>query len=85
MVGPNGTTGHGQMGQPADQRRYNAKLASRPLLTQAVTTSILFATGDITAQQVVDRRGLDKHDFVRTGRMALYGGGEYSTRSTATA
>ncbi|KAF4125199.1 hypothetical protein GMORB2_4038 [Geosmithia morbida] len=55
-------------------RWYNAKLASSPLLTQAVTTSALFATGDVTAQQVVDRRGLAKHDFTRTGRMALYGG-----------
>ena len=54
--------------------RYNGRLAARPLLTQAVTTSILFATGDITAQQLVERRGLEKHDLTRTGRMALYGG-----------
>ncbi|KFH45512.1 hypothetical protein ACRE_036540 [Hapsidospora chrysogenum ATCC 11550] len=55
-------------------RWYNGRLAARPLLTQAVTTSILFATGDITAQQLVERRGLEKHDLTRTGRMALYGG-----------
>lgn len=39
-----------------------------------MTTSILFATGDITAQQLVERRGLKAHDLTRTGRMALYGG-----------
>lgn len=53
---------------------YQARLAARPLLTQAVTTSVLFAVGDITAQQVVEKRGLKKHDLTRTGRMALYGG-----------
>lgn len=58
--------------------RYNGRLAARPLLTQSITTAVLFATGDITAQQLVDQRGLDKHDFARTGRMALYGGGEFS-------
>ncbi|KAK4193400.1 hypothetical protein QBC35DRAFT_481481 [Podospora australis] len=35
---------------------YQARLASRPLLTQAITTSILFAVGDITAQQLVERK-----------------------------
>ncbi|CAG9955175.1 hypothetical protein V2G26_011807 [Clonostachys chloroleuca] len=55
-------------------RWYNAKLAAKPLLTQSVTTAVLFATGDITAQQAVEQRGLKKHDLARTGRMALYGG-----------
>ncbi|WYZ44043.1 hypothetical protein EsH8_VII_000479 [Colletotrichum jinshuiense] len=53
---------------------YQARLAARPLLTQSITTAILFATGDITAQQLVEKRGLQKHDLSRTGRMALYGG-----------
>ncbi|TQN74430.1 Protein sym-1 [Colletotrichum shisoi] len=53
---------------------YQARLAARPLLTQSITTAVLFATGDITAQQLVDKRGLEKHDLARTGRMALYGG-----------
>ncbi|KAK4157759.1 hypothetical protein C8A00DRAFT_29296 [Chaetomidium leptoderma] len=55
-------------------RWYQARLAARPLLTQAVTTSFLFAVGDITAQQLVDKKGIEKHDLARTGRMALYGG-----------
>ncbi|KAH6681021.1 Mpv17/PMP22 family protein [Plectosphaerella plurivora] len=53
---------------------YRASLAARPLLTQSITTSMLFATGDIMAQQAMDKRGLKGHDFSRTGRMALYGG-----------
>ncbi|KAK4242682.1 hypothetical protein C8A03DRAFT_29112 [Achaetomium macrosporum] len=55
-------------------RWYQARLAARPLLTQAVTTSMLFAIGDVTAQQLVDQKGIEKHDIARTGRMALYGG-----------
>lgn len=27
------------------------------------------------AQQAVEKVGVDKHSFARTGRMALYGGG----------
>jgi len=57
--------------------RYQAKLAARPLLTQAVTTAILFGVGDVAAQQLVEKKGLDKHELMRTGRMALYGGGEF--------
>lgn len=56
--------------------RYQAKLAKRPLLTQVVTTAVLFGTGDVVAQQAVDKKGLKKHDLARTGRMVLYGGGE---------
>jgi protein Mpv17 len=54
------------------------KLASRPLLTQSITTAVLFATGDAMAQQLVEKKGLKNHELVRTGRMALYGGGMYS-------
>lgn len=57
---------------------YQARLAARPLLTQAITTSILFGVGDITAQQLVEKKGVEKHDLARTGRMALYGGGKPS-------
>ena len=56
--------------------RYQARLAARPLLTQAITTSFLFGIGDVAAQQLVEKRGAAGHDLARTGRMALYGGGE---------
>jgi len=55
-------------------RWYNAKLAARPLLTQAVTTAALFAIGDVTAQQLVEKKGLKNHEWVRTVRMFGYGG-----------
>lgn len=58
--------------------RYQAKLVKRPLLTQVVTTAVLFGAGDVIAQQAVDKKGLEKHDLARTGRMVLYGGGEHS-------
>lgn len=63
-------------------RWYQARLAARPLLTQSVTTLVLFATGDITAQQLVEKRGLEKHDLARTGRMALYGGVVFGPAAT---
>ena len=56
--------------------RYRMKLATRPILTQSVTTAVLFATGDIMAQQAVEKKGVAKHDVMRTGRMVLYGGGK---------
>ncbi|KAL2057916.1 hypothetical protein ABVK25_001533 [Lepraria finkii] len=55
-------------------RWYQMRLAQRPLLTQSITTAVLFATGDVMAQQAVEKVGADKHNFARTGRMALYGG-----------
>ncbi|KKA30169.1 hypothetical protein TD95_001180 [Thielaviopsis punctulata] len=61
-------------------RWYQARLAARPILTQAVTTSILFATGDVTAQLFIEPKKEGEktgYDFARTGRMALYGGGEF--------
>ncbi|KAI5917254.1 hypothetical protein F4810DRAFT_64902 [Camillea tinctor] len=63
-------------------RWYQRKLASRPLLTQAVTTAVLFGVGDITAQQVVEKKGLEKHEIARTGRMALYGGAVFGPAAT---
>ncbi|KAF2868725.1 hypothetical protein BDV95DRAFT_609636 [Massariosphaeria phaeospora] len=55
-------------------RWYQAKLKSAPLLTQSLTTAVLFATGDGLAQHAVEKKGLNNHDFSRTGRMAAYGG-----------
>jgi protein Mpv17 len=57
------------------------KLASRPLLTQSITTAVLFATGDTMAQQLVEKKGIRNHDLARSGRMALYGGGKISLSS----
>ncbi|KZF24234.1 hypothetical protein L228DRAFT_228204 [Xylona heveae TC161] len=61
---------------------YQAKLAARPLLTQSITTAVLFGTGDALAQQAVEKVGVDKHNFARTGRMALYGGAVFGPAAT---
>lgn len=63
-------------------RWYQAKLASRPLLTQSITTAVLFATGDTMAQQLVERKGFANHEIARTGRMALYGGCVFGPAAT---
>ncbi|KAF2798403.1 hypothetical protein K505DRAFT_321860 [Melanomma pulvis-pyrius CBS 109.77] len=63
-------------------RWYQAKLASAPLLTQSVTTAVLFATGDVMAQQGVEKVGLEKHNLARTGRMAAYGGAVFGPAAT---
>ncbi|KAI9799905.1 MAG: Protein required for ethanol metabolism [Piccolia ochrophora] len=63
-------------------RWYQARLAARPILTQSVTTAVLFATGDVLAQQAVEKVGADKHNLARTGRMALYGGAVFGPGAT---
>ncbi|ODM18235.1 Protein sym1 [Aspergillus cristatus] len=63
-------------------RWYQSKLAKQPILTASVTSAILFGGGDVLAQQLVDRRGLEKHDIARTGRMALYGGAIFGPAAT---
>lgn len=55
--------------------RYRRRLVAPPLLTQSITTAVLFAIGDVTAQQLIECRGLEKHEFSRTARMLFYGGG----------
>ncbi|KEF51407.1 uncharacterized protein A1O9_12556 [Exophiala aquamarina CBS 119918] len=66
------------------RRWYQSKLSKRPLLTQAVTTAVLFGAGDTLAQQAVERKGFRNHDAARTGRMVLYGGCEDMMRGAAT-
>jgi hypothetical protein len=69
---------------------HSKLLLKRPLATQCATSAILFASGDIIAQQVVERKR-EKHDvrvttatcpfdtlcsiqFLRTARFTFYGG-----------
>lgn len=54
-------------------RWYQMKLASRPLLTQSITSAVLFACGDTMAQQLIEKNGIKNHDLNRTRRMAIYG------------
>jgi protein Mpv17 len=40
-----------------------------------ILPQILFSTGDVLAQQLVEKRGFEAHDPMRTARMGAYGGG----------
>ncbi|CDS04063.1 hypothetical protein LRAMOSA07018 [Lichtheimia ramosa] len=53
---------------------YNKLLTRQPILVQSITTAFLFATGDVVAQQYVERKGIKNHDVVRTMRMTAFGG-----------
>ncbi|KAI9316454.1 hypothetical protein BX666DRAFT_1859095 [Dichotomocladium elegans] len=53
---------------------YNKVLSRQPIFVQSVTTALLFGAGDVIAQQLVEQRGLDKHEGIRTLRMAAFGG-----------
>ena len=50
---------------------------SSTLPRQCLSGGVLFATGDIIAQQGVERKGRD-HDWVRTARLGIYGGAIFS-------
>ncbi|KAH8827973.1 hypothetical protein DL96DRAFT_1130006 [Flagelloscypha sp. PMI_526] len=54
-------------------KAYNSALLRRPMATQCLTAAALFGTGDLIAQQVIEKRGKE-HDFFRTLRLATYGG-----------
>ncbi|KJE94646.1 Mpv17 protein [Capsaspora owczarzaki ATCC 30864] len=51
---------------------YLYMLERRPIVMSAISTGTLMATGDLIAQQAIDRKGRD-HDLVRTARMAAIG------------
>ncbi|KAG9094238.1 Protein required for ethanol metabolism [Ceratobasidium sp. 370] len=56
---------------------YTRFLNRRPFLGPCITTAVLFAVGDVVAQQGVDRRGL-ANDWVRTARLGTYGGAVFA-------
>ncbi|TFK35307.1 hypothetical protein BDQ12DRAFT_655678 [Crucibulum laeve] len=62
-------------------RAYNALLLRRPLATQCATAAFLFGTGDVIAQQAVEKRGKE-HDFIRTARLTFYGGAMFGPAMT---
>jgi len=62
-------------------RSYQSLLARRPFLGNFLTCSALFATGDIIAQQFVEKKG-SNHDFARTGRITIWGGGCFAPAVT---
>ncbi|GAA5854271.1 hypothetical protein JCM3766R1_004142 [Sporobolomyces carnicolor] len=54
-------------------RAYNSALIRRPYATGMGSAAFLFGAGDVLAQQGIEKRGKD-HDFMRTARLAGYGG-----------
>ncbi|KAF2309651.1 hypothetical protein GH714_004459 [Hevea brasiliensis] len=52
---------------------YLGKLDSRPILTKTITTSLIFAAADLTAQMLSPSSGSGSFDLIRTLRMAAYG------------
>ncbi|KAI9224796.1 hypothetical protein BC828DRAFT_372523 [Blastocladiella britannica] len=52
---------------------YNRALARYPIATQAGATGVLFALGDLLAQQGVERKGWSAHAWDRTARLAAFG------------
>ncbi|KAI9681984.1 MAG: Plasma membrane t-SNARE, secretory vesicle fusion [Caeruleum heppii] len=52
------------------------------LILIAAGVAVLFATGDVMAQQAVEKVGVEKHNLARTGRMALYGGAVFGPAAT---
>lgn len=52
---------------------YHRALTSRPITTQALTAGVLFATGDCIAQHAVEKKPLEQHEWMRTGRLTIYG------------
>ncbi|KAI8362832.1 hypothetical protein BD560DRAFT_455524 [Blakeslea trispora] len=47
---------------------YHRVLTKRPILVQSLST------GDVIAQQLVEKQGWEKHDLKRTARMTVFGG-----------
>ncbi|WVQ63172.1 protein SYM1 [Kwoniella botswanensis] len=60
---------------------YSAFLTRRPLIGGMASSAVLFATGDVVAQQLIEKKG-SKHDFVRTARIVVWGGGIFAPAVT---
>lgn len=55
-------------------RRYTHLLATRPLLTNVLSTGFLFGAGDVLAQQIAAHHEPRPFDWARTLRAVIYGG-----------
>ena len=45
---------------------YNRMLNLRPMITTACTTGVIASCGDIIAQEIIERKGWEGYNFVRT-------------------
>ncbi|WVR08505.1 protein SYM1 [Kwoniella sp. DSM 27419] len=60
---------------------YSSFLSRRPLVGGMASSAVLFATGDLVAQQLIEKKG-SKHDFARTARIVIWGGGIFAPAVT---
>ncbi|KAL7423907.1 Protein required for ethanol metabolism [Cryptotrichosporon argae] len=60
---------------------YSNFLKRSPMLGNIVSSGVLFATGDVVAQQLVEKKG-SQHDLVRTGRIVAWGAGIFAPAVT---
>ncbi|XP_036607075.1 protein Mpv17 isoform X1 [Trichosurus vulpecula] len=56
-------------------RAYQQALAAHPWKVQIITTGSLVGLSDVISQQLIEKRGLEKHQVHRTLTMALIGCG----------
>ncbi|ORX41118.1 hypothetical protein BD324DRAFT_40998 [Kockovaella imperatae] len=61
---------------------YQSLLTNRPFMGNMLTSAVLFATGDIIAQQGIEKKGWKNHDVARTGRIIFWGGGLFAPAVT---
>ncbi|XP_071855090.1 mitochondrial inner membrane protein Mpv17-like [Apostichopus japonicus] len=54
-------------------RAYQQCLARYPLRTQGITSGCVLGVGDVLAQQLVEKKGLDGHNYARTARQSFFG------------
>lgn len=52
--------------------KYSSLLARRPLLTNVISTGVLFGTGDVLAQEIAPEKS-HRYDWARTCRAMIYG------------
>ncbi|CAK9786375.1 hypothetical protein CC85DRAFT_273381 [Cutaneotrichosporon oleaginosum] len=64
-------------------RSYGGFMTRRPFLGNIASAIVLFGAGDMLAQQAVEKKGWDKHDWARTGRTVTWGGAFYAPVATA--
>ncbi|KAF7723165.1 Protein required for ethanol metabolism [Apophysomyces ossiformis] len=53
-------------------RAYQRQLMLNPLRTAAIQSAFVFTTGDVIAQQMIEKRGWEGHDTQRSLRAMLY-------------
>ncbi|KAK2846062.1 hypothetical protein Q7C36_010916 [Tachysurus vachellii] len=54
-------------------RSYQGLMAKKPWTVQIITAGSLMGVGDIISQQLIERRGWNKHNIIRTTKMMSIG------------